>query len=388
MLSIPSRVSSITLAPLDALNSRAAELRAEGRHVISIGQALPGFGPPPSAIAAAKAAYDGPESHIYSGDAGLEGLRVALCQRLAATANTQADLDDVIVTAGGNQAFMLAMLSLVDAAQEVVIPAPYFGNHEMTVRAIGAVPIEVPLREQNGFKVTWDEIEPNLTSRTRAVVVCSPGNPTGTVIEESELVCIQQELARLGMILVVDETYARFVYEGQHVSAASLPTWRENVIVVSTFSKSFGMSGWRVGYLLADRDVCEQAIKIQDATIICAPVISQIGAEATIREDWQYPLSFHPEIRARRQLLRDGLERIPRRHWTPTNGGFFAFVKVDGCSDFATLSNDILEKAHVVTIPGSAFGETGEGYVRLSYGSVSQKELREALARLERYFSV
>jgi aspartate/methionine/tyrosine aminotransferase len=216
---------------------------------------------------------------------------------------------------------------------------------------------------------------------------------------------IVQELAARSVVLFSDETYGRFVYperattevsarrkasENDGVSAPSaldVAGWRENVVVLSTFSKSFGMTGWRVGYMLADARVCEEAIKIQDAMIICAPVVSQIGVEAAIRESWDYPLSFREELVARRQLLIDGLARIPDLHWTPAGGGFFAFVRAAGCSDSVRLANDLLEMAHVVTIPGSTFGRSGEGFIRLSYGAVSQDELREALGRIAAYFS-
>ena len=295
--------------------------------------------------------------------------------------------DEVIITSGGNQAFMLAMMTLVDPGDEVLLPAPYFVNHEMTVRAIGAVPVEVPLNEARGFALGWDDLEPHVSSSTRAVVVCTPSNPTGAVVEREEMVRIARELATRGVLLFADETYARFVYGREFWSVAALPEWRENVILTGTFSKSFGMTGWRVGYLLADRRVTSQAIKIQDAMVICAPVLSQVAAEAALRESWDYPLSFHDQLIARRRVLVDGLQSIPRLHWTPTAGAFFAFVRVHGCTDSNQLALDILERAHVVTIPGSSFGRSGEGFLRLSYGAATEDELREAVVRLKQYFA-
>jgi aspartate/methionine/tyrosine aminotransferase len=395
---IPSRVSHIALAQFDVLNSRAAELRAQGHTVISLGQALPGFGPPPSAIAAAQRALATTEAHIYSADAGLEGLRAALCEKLARREAPERDVtpEEVIVTAGGNQAFMLALMTLVDPGEEVLLPAPYFVNHEMAVAAVGAIPKEVPLEETRGFRLRWADLEPHVSRSTRAVVICTPSNPTGAVIERQEMTRIVEELASRGVILFSDETYARFVYEGsdprdggpvQAPSAANVSGWRENVVVLNTFSKSFGMTGWRVGYMVADARVCDQAIKIQDAMIICAPVVSQMGVEAAVRESWDYPLAFRDELMARRRVLMDRIARIPQLHWTPTGGGFFAFVRVAGCTDSARLANDILERAHVVTIPGSIFGESGEGFIRLSYSAVAQDDLREALERLASYFA-
>jgi aminotransferase len=225
------------------------------------------------------------------------------------------------------------------------------------------------------------------------VVLCTPGNPTGAVIDGPELQQIVRELAGRGIVAICDETYRHFIYDGVETtlpapsaSAASASNRRENVVVIGTFSKSFGMTGWRVGYMLAGAGVCEQALKIQDAMIICAPVISQIAAEAAVRECWNYAHDFDAELHARRRILTAALERIPRLHWTPTSGAFFAFVRVDRCRDSAALAADILARAHVVTIPGSAFGRAGEGYLRLSYGAASREQLIAAGERLRLFF--
>jgi aspartate/methionine/tyrosine aminotransferase len=386
---VPARVTDIAPAQFDLLNARAAELLAEGHEIISLGQALPGFGPPSAAIEAARRALDSAEAHVYSADAGRLTLREALCARLAsrdAAPDARLDPDEVIITAGGNQAFMLAVMTLVDPGDEVLLPAPYFVNHQMAVAALGAVPVEVPLHEEQGFALRWKDLEPRVSGRTRAVVVCTPSNPTGAVVPSRELARIARELAARDVVLISDETYSRFVFDGGFESAAALPGWRENVVVVNTFSKSFGMTGWRVGYMLADRRVCEQAIKIQDAMIICAPVISQAGVEAAIRDAWDYPLGFARELGMRRAAMAAGLRGIAQLHWQPTGGGFFAFVRVEGCTDSARLSADLLERAHLVTIPGSTFGRCGEGFVRLSFSAVSCDEIAQACTRLRRHF--
>lgn len=355
--------------------------------MISLGQAVPGFGPPPEAIEAARESLGRAETHVYSADAGQPSLRRALCDRLEAEQGVRLTPDEVIITAGGNQAFMLALMTLVDPGDEVLLPSPYFVNHEMAIAAFGAVPLEVPLSEASGFALRWEDLEPSITSRTRAVVVCSPSNPTGAVVSDVEMARIARELAARDMVLFCDETYGRFVYDGEFTSLAALAGWRDAGVVVSTFSKSFGMPGWRVGFLLAPPHVCEAAIRIQDAMIICAPVVSQAGVNAAVRERWDYPESFKSELAARRALLAEGVRSIPRLHWTPTAGGFFAFVRVDGCSDSAALAAEILERAHVVTIPGSTFGTAGEGFLRLSYAAVSGADLAAALGRLRAFFS-
>ena len=380
-------IRAIQLPPFDPLNSRARELRAGGHDVISLGQALPFFGPPESALAAARAAIDRPDVNIYSTDPGLPRLRAVLSERLAATAGIEASADDLIITAGANHAFTLAATTLIDPGDEVVLPAPLFTNHDMTIRALGATAIEAPVRDDVTFTVCWSDIEPQLTSRTKAVVLCTPSNPTGAVLDRAEGLRLVEELARRRIFLISDETYMPFVYEGAHWSAASAPAWRSTVVVVGTFSKSFGMMGWRVGYMLADAAICGEAVKVQDAMIICAPVISQIAAAAAVRESWDYPRAFHAGLLQRRQAMIEGLSRIPQVRWTPTPGAFFGFVRVEGCTDSSSLAAALLEDAHVVTIPGSAFGRSGEGHLRLSYGAASVDGVREATSRLARYFA-
>ena len=386
MPAVSARTRSLVFPPFDILNQKAAALRQAGHRVISLGQAVPGFPPPPAALEAAHRALADPNVHRYSADAGILSLREAFCDRLREHLHVDATPDDVIVTAGGNQAFMLAALTVLDPGDEVILAAPYFVNHEMAIRAAGAVPIEAPVAEGSGFRAEWSAIEPHVTPRTRAIVLCTPSNPTGAVIARDQLEHIVRELSARGITLICDETYMHFVFDGAHSSAGSIDGWRENVIIVGTFSKSFAMTGWRVGFLIADREVCAEAIKIQDAMIICAPVISQKAVEAAIRDDWNYITRFHDELRHRRSAFKTALGRIPALHWEPTGGGFFAFVRTPE-HESEQLAATILNRAHVVTIPGSSFGHSGERYLRLSYGAVSTSELVEGCDRLRQFFA-
>ena len=284
MPSIPARVRSISLPPFDVLNTKAANLRAAGHDVITLGQGVPGFGPPASAIDAARRALTNPATHLYCADAGLLSLRSVLCDRLREHHGIDATPDDVIVTAGGNQAFMLAATTLLDPGDEVILSTPYFVNHEMALRAIGAVPVEACVYEAQGFRTRWMDIEPHITSRTRAVVLCTPSNPTGAVIAADDLTQIVLELRARGIVVLCDETYMHFVYDAAvtdqarsvgragganaagagilvSASAAAVEGWRDNVVVLGTFSKSFGMTGWRLGYLLAGAGLCARQSK-------------------------------------------------------------------------------------------------------------------------------
>jgi aminotransferase len=383
---IAPRIRALELPPFDPLNVRAAELRAGGHDVITLGQALPFFAPPSSAIEAARAAVDRPEVHVYATDPGLPELRAALAARLSPAMGQAIHPDDLLIAAGANHAFTLAVATLVSPGDEVLLPAPYFTNHYMTIITLGASPVEAPMADRDTFDVRWSDLEAHITSRTRAIVLCNPSNPTGAPVSPREGQVIVREAAARGIAVISDETYMALVYDRRHWSAASVPGWRDNVVVVGSFSKAFGMMGWRVGFVLADAAVCDEVVKVQDTMIICAPVISQIAAEAAVRLDWDYALSFHAELRARRAVLADAVAAIPRVRWTPTAGGLFAFVRIEGCDDSAALSRDLLERAHVVTIPGAAFGASGEGYLRLSYGRADREQLAEAGRRMQRYF--
>jgi len=384
---IPQRVLDIELPPFDPLNLRAAELRKRGHDVISLGQALPYFPPPSSAIRAAQSALFSPQVHAYSTDPGRPSLRRALAERLHGETGADCGPENLVITAGGNHAFATAIATLVDPGDEVVLPAPYFTNHYMQVQVSGAIAVEAPLADQKTYDVTWDDVARALTPRTRAVVLCNPSNPTGATITRTNGERIVRELASRDIWVISDETYMQFVYDDTHWSAASVSDWRRNVVVIGSFSKSFAMMGWRVGFMLAGQDVCDQATKIQDAMIICAPTISQLAAEAAVNEDWDYARGFHLEFRGRRQRLAERLEDIPGLEWSPTSGGFFAFVRVAGCRDSNALAMRLLDEAHIVTIPGAAFGRSGEGCLRLSYGSVSAADLERALERLAAYFA-
>lgn len=383
---VPARIRAIDLPPFDPLNQRAAQLRDAGHHVISLGQALPFFSPPPSALAAARDALTHDDVHRYSTDPGRLPLRSLLAGKLSPMTSGGVDAADLLITAGANHAFTLALTTLVDAGDDVLLPAPYFTNHQMAIVARGATPIEAPVADRAGFTVRWTDIEPRLTPRTKAVVLCTPSNPTGAAIDPDEGRRIVSELAARGVVVLSDETYLPFVYDGDPWSAAAVHNWRRNVAVIGTFSKAFGMMGWRVGFMMADAAICAQATKVQDAMIICAPVVSQMAVEGALRHDWHYAQTFHGEFRARRQMMAQGISDIPRLHWTPAPAGLFAFARVHGCTDSEALARTLLEEAHVVTIPGAAFGSSGEGYLRLSFGFATRPDLAEALDRLRLFF--
>jgi aspartate/methionine/tyrosine aminotransferase len=377
------RVAGLDAPWIDQLKSRADTLAAGGADVISLGQAVPGFPPPASALRAARAALDSPAAHVYTADAGTIELRTAVAAWLNDVGGGAAGPENLLITVGANQAFMLAVLTLLDPDDEVLLASPYFLNHETAIRAASAVPIEVAAGPESGFTLALEDFEPSITPRTRAVVIVSPSNPTGAVTSAAELKRIAPALAARDVALIVDETYLPFVYDSPPFTASG-GTASPNVITVGSFSKAFAMTGWRLGYLAGPRDFIDEALKIQDAMLICAPAISQAAVLGALREEPRYIEQFLPELRERREFLRARLDETPGLEWNGADGGFFAFVRVEGCHDSLALAMRLLDDAHVVTLPGRLFGKAGEGFLRISYGAMGIGEIGRAVERIRK----
>ena len=319
-MNTPQRKLNIAPAFMDQLGARVATLRTECADVINLGQGVPGFPPVVTAMEAARQALAEPSTHVYSADAGLLPLRQALSEWLAERNGLAADPEtEMVITAGGNQAFFLALLTLLEPGDKVLLPSPFYFNHEMSIRIVGAVPIEVPLREETGFQLTLADLEPHLKMQPRAVVVVSPNNQPGAVYDPEELERIARVVAARGIAVIFDETYQASLYDGaQHLSPGSIPEARSHVITVGSFSKTFSLAGWRVGYLVAESDFVQQGIKVQDSMIVCAPVISQRAALGALKTPLEELTRRRAVLSERRQLMEQRLAEIPRLRWHPT----------------------------------------------------------------------
>ena len=388
---IPDRVRAVAMPPIDALNTRMARMNAEGGDVISLGQSVPFFGPPPRMLDAVRDALDnfGPRLHTYGPDAGIPELRHALAQKLRDFNRASFDPDtQLLVTPGSNQAFMVAMTTILEPGDEVAIASPYYFNHHMAIELSGGTVVEIPLSEEDGFQMRMQDVEAALTDRTRAVVIISPNNPTGTVYRPEEIATIARELTRRGIYLISDDAYEVFCYDGaQHTSPAALADRPDNIITLGSLSKTFGMTGWRIGYIAASAELCRQALKVQDAMAICAPIISQVAATAALGLMPEYPLAMIAELDQRRRILESALENIPALHWNKTDGALFAMVRADTTGQDKELAWELLERAQVLTVPGGAFGKQWEGFLRISYGCSPRDRYEEALSRLTGYFN-
>ena len=388
---IPRRVRQVAMPPIDALNTRMAEINAAGGDVISLGQSVPFFGPPPEMIEAVRDALDsfGPRLHTYGPDAGIPELRQALARKLAHFNGVEVDPDrQLLVTPGSNQAFMVTMMTILDQGDEVAIASPYYFNHHMAIELCRGAVREIPLSEENGFQMTLEDVERVLTPKTKAVVIISPNNPTGTVYDPDEVVAIARSLTQRGIYVITDDAYEVFCYDGaRHVSPMATVESTELLVTLGSLSKTLGMTGWRIGYIAADPGLIRQALKVQDATAICAPIIAQVAAVAALEQLPAYPQSMIEELNERRDLLQSVVDESPALHWHRTDGALFAMVRADAVrGDRRELESDLLEQAHVLTVPGSAFGSQWSDFIRVSYGCSPRDRYEEALERVASFF--
>ncbi len=387
-MKLSRRIQRIDEPLIDTLATRARQLVARGASIANLGQALPGDRPPAAAMQAARSALARGATHVYSPDAGIPELRDAIARWIARYDGYRIDPGtQVIVTAGGNQALMVALQCCVDAGDDVLVPAPYFMNHEMAVRLVDAVPVEVGTGAIDGYVITarrlfgGPENPPPRERSARAVVITTPNNPTGAIVPDVELRRIARECKRRGIFLILDRTYAGFEFERQP-DPQRLKSLPDHVLVVGSFSKVFSMTGWRVGYLAGPPDLIREALKAQDTMIICAPTIGQIAVTAALTARRGVAPAYLRELRRRRDYVQERLAEMPGWSAVPAAGGFFTFIHVHGCTDSTELAFRLLERHHVLVMPGRIFGEAGEGHIRISYGIADVATLRKAFDRI------
>ncbi len=380
------RTASIVPPPIVEL-SLAARRFASRPDYLDLGQGVPGFIPPRAALAVLSDRIHHPSAHRYTPDEGHIELREELAVYLRRMSGVLVDPErEVVITAGANQAFAGVVLTVVSPGDRVIMPAPYYFNSYMAVQIAGGIPVPAPVDHE--FQPVPEVIEGLVDSRTRVVLLVSPNNPTGAVYERSRIdqivdICLEHDL-----LLVSDETYARLVFDdARHYSARSRRDACENVVMIGSFSKDFGMSGWRVGYIVAPEHFVREYLKVHDTVTICAPTAGQLLALEVLR----YGLdTLDDEIR-RMAALRDLAYRrafeIDALEVVRTAGTFYMFPRVRSSLSTRGLALDILEKKHIFLLPGSLFGEVGEGHLRLSLGPLTADAVDEAFDRLASYFA-
>jgi aspartate aminotransferase len=378
---LASRMEGIGTETAFEAAARARELEATGRDVIHLEIGEPDFDTPAFIREAAKRALDDGWTH-YGPALGLPHLREAIAADAGRRKGFAVDPECVVVTPGAKPIMFYALLALAEAGDEVIYPDPGFPIYESMTRYVGAVPRPIALREANGFRMDPDELRGLVTDRTRLIIFNSPHNPTGSVLTRGDLEAIAAIAREREIVVLADEIYGRIVYEGEHVSIAALPGMAEQTIVLDGFSKTYAMTGWRLGYAILPEALVQPYSRLIINSVSCTSSHAQIAAVEALTGPQNEVEAMVEEFRARRQLVVDGLNAIAGMRCLRPQGAFYVFpnVAATGLSG-AELADRLLNEGGVSVLAGTAFGRTGADHLRLSYAN-SRENLARALERI------
>ncbi len=360
---------------------RARALEAQGRNVIHLEIGEPDFDTPAPITEAAMQALRGGATH-YGPSAGLPELREAIAEDSTRSRGVRATPEMVVVTPGGKPIMFFVILALVDEGDEVLYPNPGFPIYESMIRYIGGVPVPVRLLEEKAFELDVDQLVDRVGPKTRLIILNYPHNPTGGTIPESGLRAIAHAAARHGVPVLSDEIYCRILYEGRHTSIAALPGMEPLAIVLDGFSKTYAMTGWRLGYGIMPAPMAQVVAKLQTNATSCTASFTQLAGVAALRGEQSSVEAMTAEFHRRRDAIVDGLREIAGFTCVRPEGAFYVFPNITrtGYSSKA-LADRLLDEAGVACLSGTAFGEFGEGHLRFSYAN-SMENIQEALCRI------
>ncbi len=321
----------------------------------------------------------------YTANAGIGDLRCEIAGYMKRRFSLEYDpKSEVCVTVGGSEAIDIAIRALVDPGDEVILPTPSFVCYEPIAKMAGARVVTIPTRIENRFKLTPDELRAAITDRTKLLILPFPNNPTGAILTKDELEALADVLRGTNIAVLSDEIYAELTYGREHVSIASIPDMWERTVIASGFSKAYAMTGWRLGYLTAPAPIMKEMMKIHQYAIMCAPTASQFGAIEAMRSCDADVEMMRMEYNRRRTMIYEGLRKIGLDSFEP-EGAFYIFPRI---SEFGLSSEEFCERLlyeeRCAIVPGTAFGEAGEGYARISY-AYSVKHIEGALERIDRF---
>lgn len=322
---------------------------------------------------------------FYTSNAGLKELKIEICNYLARKYDVRYNFrDEVLVTVGGSEGIDIALRAMLDPGDEVLIPQPSYVSYLPCTVLANGTPVTIPLQEKNEFKLTAEELEAYITPKTKILVMPFPNNPTGAIMTKEDLEPIVEVVKKHDLFVISDEIYAELTYGSKHVSIASFEGMKERTILINGFSKAFAMTGWRLGYACGPKDIIEQMIKIHQYAIMCAPTNSQYAAVEALRNCDAEVQEMMEAYNQRRRFLMSEFKRMNIQCFEPF-GAFYVFPSIQ---EFGMTSEEFalrfLEEELVAVVPGTAFGDCGEGFLRISY-AYSIEDLKVALGRFEKF---
>ena len=325
----------------------------------------------------------------YSQNDGLPELREEIVKKLKRDNNIKSNISELLVTVGAIEGLAAAVMATIDPGDEVILPTPTYSTHIRQVELASGKPVLVPLMEENNFVLDIQAIKDAISSKTKAIMYCSPSNPTGTVFSEEQLRQIAEIALENNLTIITDEAYEYFVFDDKkHFRIASIPEMKKNVISCFTFTKTYAMTGWRIGYLHADEELIPQIKKAHIPFVICAPVVSQYAAIAALKGSQDCIKEFKDHYLNTRNLMCERLDNLSSVfEYVKPDGSYLMFPKIllEEGKDSISFCKNLLTKAKVSTTPGIAFGPTGESHLRLSF-CVPEETINKAFNRMENYF--
>ena len=333
---------------------------------------------------AAEAAAKG--QTFYTSNQGLPALRKAILEWNEKAYGLHYGDDEVLVTVGASEAIDIAIRACIEPGDEVIVPEPCYVCYSADVTLAGGIVKPIRLKEENQFRLTPAELEAAITPKTKAIILNYPNNPTGAIMEKEDYEKLIPLFEKYDLLVITDEIYSELTYPHPHCSFASLPGVKERTIYINGFSKAYSMTGWRLGYALAPKEIMAQMIKIHQFTIMCASTISQYAGLEAISHGDEDVIKMRDDYNRRRQLMVSELRRIGLPCFEP-KGAFYLFPYIGGTGMTSErFCLGLLEEEKLIVVPGTAFGDSGEGFVRISY-AYSEKALKEGILRLERYLN-
>jgi aspartate/methionine/tyrosine aminotransferase len=363
--------------------ARAKAMEAKGREVVHLEIGEPDFDTPANIREAAKKAIDDGFTH-YGPSPGMPNTREVFSEFLTKDRGIEVKPENIVVTPGAKPILFFSILSLVDEGDEVVYPNPGFPIYESVINFVGAKPVPVPLREEKAFSFDLDEMRELVTDKTKLIIINSPQNPTGGVLTSEDMKGIAELAEKHDAWILSDEVYSKMVYEGKHVSIYDYPEVRDRVILLEGHSKTYAMTGWRLGYAAMPVELAEQISKLQTNSNSCTASFTQVAGIEALTGPQDESLKMMAEFKARRDLIVDGLNEIPGFSCLKPKGAFYVFPNITGTGRKSKeLEEFLLDEAGVAGLSGTSFGEHGEGYLRFSYAN-SQDNIRKALEMIKK----
>ncbi len=364
--------------------AKAKALERQGKDVVHLEIGEPDFDTPKNIKeAAVKALYSG-YTH-YTPSAGIPELREAIAEYISKTRQTEVDPEEVVVTPGAKPIMFFSILACVNSGEEVLYPNPGFPIYESVIKFVGAKPVPIPLLEKNDFRLDPEYVKEKITSRTKMIILNSPENPTGGVLTREDLKVIADCISnRDDVIVLSDEIYSRIIYEGEHESIASLPKMKDKTIILDGFSKTYAMTGWRLGYGVMRKDLAQKIAQLMTNSNSCTNTFVQMAGVEALKGPQDEVNRIVAEFKKRREIIISGLNNIKGITCKKPHGAFYAFPNITGTGmDCRKLSDYLLNEAGVAVLPGTSFGEYGEGYLRLSFAN-SIENIKKALERISK----